>query len=415
MKKIIGLLLICAVVFLAISCTGKNNSTKAAKGLEMVKVPGSTYETTFHKIFDQGMFGAKYAYKLEPSAVTIADFEIGKTEITYQTWYDVFKWATDEARQEKRYRFTNSGREGNDGVDGAEPTDRSNHPVTTVDWFNAVIWCNALSEKAGLDPVYYFDAQVARDARKLNELSTTIFEPTVSWGSIDKDAIKRNKEKFPEIHFEKPEIKHNWNGEIVYENGDPVYEMYYGRLEKKDDENISDDNYKPLIDLLAGESCELQEHFKIDFSKNGYRLPTCLEWFYAAKGGKPDTYEWEMEYSGSDTASEVGWFKKECGYDSNIKGMNEFLPEYGTKPVATKKANSLGIYDMSGNVNELIGEFCIEIDNDYSLKGYLRTYMASSNWLGDNTKLPKNSTLAIREINKKGGDALGFRVARNAQ
>ncbi len=91
-----------------------------------------------------------------------------------------------------------------------------------------------------------------------------------------------------------------------------------------------------------------------DLTKDGYRLPTWAEWLLAAKGGKPGSYEWDYKYAGSDTASEVGWFRDECGWQQNIKDMNEYSDEYGTKPVATKNANTLGLYDMSGNVAELV-------------------------------------------------------------
>ena len=43
-------------------------------------------------------------------------------------------------------------------------------------------------------------------------------------------------------------------------------------------------------------------------------------------------------YSGSNDVNAVAW------YDSNSSG--------GTKAVGTKQPNELGIYDMSGNVNE---------------------------------------------------------------
>lgn len=73
------------------------------------------------------------------------------------------------------------------------------------------------------------------------------------------------------------------------------------------------------------------------------RLPTDAEWEYAARGGSKSK---GYKYAGSNTIDDVAWYE----VNSYYKGSSS--PDYGTHDVATKQANELGLYDMSGNVYE---------------------------------------------------------------
>jgi hypothetical protein len=70
-----------------------------------------------------------------------------------------------------------------------------------------------------------------------------------------------------------------------------------------------------------------------------YRLPINVEWSYAFAGG---TCKSATIYSGSDNPDEVAWYKNNS--DEKIH------------PIAQKRPNALGIYDMSGNVSELCSD-----------------------------------------------------------
>ena len=117
---------------------------------------------------------------------------------------------------------------------------------------------------------------------------------------------------------------------------------------------------------------------------NGFRLPTEEEWEYAARGGQ------KYEYSGSNNLDEVGWYSRNSGDR--------------THPVAQKKANGYGLYDMSGNVREL----CWDV---YSAYGYDR-YSRGGGYL--NGGILCDVSIRDNSDTDNQHDDIGFRVVCSA-
>ena len=194
-----------------------------------------------------------FEYEENTNVALTKGYWITETEVTYELWYEVRTWGEGNG-----YTFANMGREGNDGGLGATPTDDSQEPVTCINWRDAMIWCNALSEKQGLMPAYYTDSGYSTPIRAAtnNSLDTTAG------------------------HEDNPYV--NWSAE-------------------------------------------------------GYRLPTEAEWEIAARGADLSS-GYGTVFAGNDAPGDVAW------YEANSGGS--------THAVGTKWANELGLYDMSGNVCE---------------------------------------------------------------
>ncbi|MCR4940860.1 MAG: SUMF1/EgtB/PvdO family nonheme iron enzyme [Treponemataceae bacterium] len=93
----------------------------------------------------------------------------------------------------------------------------------------------------------------------------------------------------------------------------------------------------------------------MDSTANGYRLPTEAEWEYIARGGNNGIPESQTTYSGSDDVDSVAWYTANSGGKVHL--------------VKTKAPNALGIYDMSGNLDELCWDWYGTIESGTGPEG----------------------------------------------
>ena len=105
-------------------------------------------------------------------------------------------------------------------------------------------------------------------------------------------------------------------------------------------ENVSWDDCQSFIE-------KLNSLLSKELGGKHFALPTEAQWEFAARGGNQSK---GYTYAGSNNLDDVAWYLSDFGYQSH--------------PVAQKRPNELGLYDMSGNV----WEWCQDWYGRYSRK-----------------------------------------------
>ena len=305
------------MILIASACAGQKNIAKPIKKPSSPSRPAAQEPKKPLPVHDiralsYTVEGISFSMKLAPGGtfptgtddagrMTVKNpFWLAESEVTYELWYKVAVWA-----RKNGYVFNDQGREGNMGIDGAAPSGTKGMPVTMMTWRDAVVWCNALTEyynslngsEPDLDFVYYTDAAYTSPLKKSVK------------GAVNMKAGGQDN----------PYIKAAARG------------------------NMSMDK------------C----------TAKGFRLPTIAEWECAARWRGTPTGEtiflgnqyWTKgnTFSGSDRPSSdlkasdaVAWYTM----NSSISNPGTDTGKRGTHAVKRKKPNTLGLYDMSGNVYE---------------------------------------------------------------
>ena len=114
-------------------------------------------------------------------------------------------------------------------------------------------------------------------------------------------------------------------------------ELWYAVMGSSPSNN--DDLQCPMYNVNWNE-CQTFINQLNELTGMNFRLPTEAEWEFAAQGG---TKSKGYVYAGSNNLDDVAW------YNENSNGTFH--------PVATKKPNELGLYDMNGNIEEWINDW----------------------------------------------------------
>lgn len=138
-----------------------------------------------------------------------------------------------------------------------------------------------------------------------------------------------------------------------------------------------------------------------------FRLPTEAEWEYAARGGNNSK---GGIYAGSNTLGNVAWFKNNSGNR--------------THEVGQKQANELGLFDMTGNVNEWVDDV-LRIYRPDAMVNPRGQSLLHNNYIlrvvrgGSVCDVEKCSLMAYRSVlvdpNIKSFDDVGLRLAMDSE